>query len=93
MGRLDNKTAVITGGAGGIWKEAARLFSEEGADVLIVDLDEQALDNAVRDIGGNSVSYCVADVTDSAANETMIQVAEERYGGVDILLANAGIEG
>ena len=93
MGRLDNKTAVITGGAGGIGKEAARLFSEEGADVLIVDLDEQALDNAVRDIGGNSVSYCVADVTDSAANETMIQVAEERYGGVDILLANAGIEG
>ena len=93
MGRLDNKTSVITGGAGGIGKEAARLFSEEGANVLIVDLDEQALIAAVRDIGSNTVSHYVGDVTDGAANEQMIQVAEERYGGVDILLANAGIEG
>ncbi|MFT7139616.1 MAG: NAD(P)-dependent dehydrogenase (short-subunit alcohol dehydrogenase family) [Sulfitobacter sp.] len=93
MSRLKGKVAVITGGAGGIGKAAGKLFVAEGADVLLVDLDESALKAACDEIGSNRVSYCVADVTRAADNQKMIAVAEERYGGVDVLLANAGIAG
>ena len=91
--RLAGKTAVITGGAGGIGRAAARLFAEEGASVLIADLSEESLGAAVDDIGSNQVSYCVTDVTNADENDEMIAVAEARYGAVNILLANAGIEG
>jgi len=93
VGRLDKKVAVITGGAGGIGRAAGKLFVEEGADVLLVDLDEEALAAAVQEIGSNRISYFVADVTSQADNQAMIATAAERYGGVDVLLANAGIEG
>lgn len=93
MSRLQGKVAVITGGAGGIGIAAAKRFVGEGADVLLVDLDEAALNAACQEIGSNQVSYCVADVTRSEDNQRMIDVATERYGGVDIFLANAGIEG
>jgi len=91
--RLKGKVAIITGGAGGIGRAAGALFAAEGADVLLVDRDEAALKKAVADIGSNRVSYFVADVTSAADNEAMVACAEERYGGVDVLLANAGIEG
>ena len=91
--RLDGKVAVITGGAGGIGRGAAQRFAAEGANVLIVDLAEDALDEALRAIGSNRVSGCAADVTRAADNQRMFEVATERYGGVDIFLANAGIEG
>ncbi|MEM7219288.1 MAG: SDR family oxidoreductase [Pseudomonadota bacterium] len=93
MDRLKNKVAVITGGAGGIGRAAGALFAAEGADVLLVDVDAAALDAAAADIGSNRVSTFVADVTEEADNLAMMAAATERYGGVDILLANAGIEG
>ena len=93
MGRLDGKVAVITGGAGGIGKAAGKRFVEEGADVLLVDLDEAALADACAEIGSNKVSYFVGDVTRAEDNQAMIDTAKERYGGVDTFLANAGIEG
>ena len=93
QGRLQDKVAVITGGAGGIGRAAGALFAAEGAAVLLVDLNEDALREAVRSIGSNRVSYCVADVTRAADNAAMFACAEERYGGVDVFLANAGIEG
>ena len=93
QGRLQDKVAVITGGAGGIGRAAGALFAAEGASVLLVDLNEDALREAVRSIGSNRVSYCVADVTRAADNAAMFACAEERYGGVDVFLANAGIEG
>lgn len=91
--RLKEKVAIITGGAGGIGRAAGRLFVAEGAQVLLVDIDEDALRDAVAEIGSNQVSYCVTDVTDLEANQAMVALAEERYGGVDVMLANAGIEG
>lgn len=93
MGRLDGKVAVITGGAGGIGRAAGAMFAAEGADVLLVDVGEDALKDAVKSIGSNRVSYCVADVTSEQDNDRMIATAAERYGGVDVLLANAGTEG
>jgi len=93
MPRLNDKVAIITGGAGGIGRAAARLFCAEGANVLLVDLSETALKEAIKDIGSNRVSYCVGDVTQPADNDNFVRVATERYGGVDAFLANAGIEG
>ena len=93
MARLDGKVAIITGGSGGIGKAAGRLFVKEGAKVLLVDLAEEPLKQAVQDIGGDAVSYAVANVADPAQSQQYIQTAVERYGGVDILLANAGVEG
>ena len=93
MGRLEGKVAIITGGSGGIGRCAGKMFAAEGADVLLVDLNEKDLKAAVAEIGSNRVSYCVADVSDPKANERMVATAVERYGGVDVFLANAGIEG
>jgi len=93
MDRLKGKVAIITGGAGGIGRAAGALFAAEGANVLLVDLDETALKEAVADIGSNRVTYFVADVTRATDNRAMVGCAEERYGGVDVLVANAGIEG
>ena len=93
MGRLENKVAIITGGGGGIGKAAGRLFVDEGANVLLVDRDAAALQQAVTEIGSNRVASCVADVTDGQSTQSYIRAAVERFGGVDILLANAGVEG
>lgn len=93
MGRLEEKVAVITGGAGGIGIAAAKRFVTEGAKVLLVDLDEQALVEASNEVGSNVSAYCVADVSQKADTERYVQQAVDVFGGVDIYLANAGIEG
>ena len=93
MGRLNEKIAIITGGAGGIGLAAGALFAQEGAQLLLVDLHEDALVRAVETIGSDAVSYAVADVTQPAQVERYVQTAVERYGGVDLFLNNAGVEG
>ena len=93
MSRLTGKVAVITGGAGGIGRAAARLFTAEGAQVLLVDLNEAALQQAVQDTGSDQASYMAVDVTQPEPMQQAINTAVERYGGLDILLANAGVEG
>ena len=93
MSRLTGKVAVITGGAGGIGRAAARIFTGEGAQVLLVDLNEAALQQAVQDTGSDQASYIAVDVTQPEPMQQAVKTAVERYGGVDILLANAGVEG
>jgi NAD(P)-dependent dehydrogenase (short-subunit alcohol dehydrogenase family) len=93
MGKLDGRVAVITGGSGGIGRAAAKRFVEEGAKALLVDLDERALRDAVEAIGGNHASSIVADVTSDDDTRKYVDAAVERYGRLDIYLANAGIEG
>jgi NAD(P)-dependent dehydrogenase (short-subunit alcohol dehydrogenase family) len=93
MPRLDDKVAIITGGAGGIGSAAGKLFAEEGAHVVLVDLNEDALEEAVSSIGDENVSYVVADTTQPDQVQRFVNAAVERHGGVDIFLANAGIEG
>jgi len=93
MGRLENKVAIITGGAGGIGQAAAAKFVAEGARVMLVDLDKSILEEVVTRLGPNVASYCVADVTLAADTEKYVSATVERFGGVDIYLANAGIEG
>ena len=93
MKRLDGKVAVITGGAGGIGLAAGQLFSREGASVLLVDVDEDMLEKAVESCDGSCVSYAVGDVSDPEDTRAFVQAATKRYGGIDIFVANAGIEG
>ena len=93
MARLTGKVAIITGGGGGIGRAAARVFTSEGAQVLLVDLNEAALQQAVQDTGTDQASYVVADSTQPEAVQGFVKTAVERYGGVDIFLANAGVEG
>ena len=93
MARLEGKVAVITGATGGIGSAAARLFAAEGARVALVDLDEAALREVVGSIGEDKASYTVADVTEPEQAQAYIAEAADRWGGVDVLLANAGIEG
>ena len=93
MARLEGKVAVITGATGGIGSAAARMFVEEGARVALVDLDEAALRETARSIGEDKASYTVADVTQPEQTQAYINAAVDRWGGIDALLANAGIEG
>lgn len=93
MSRLEGKVAIITGGAGGIGRAAGRLFAEEGAHVILVDLDESALEEVVQSIGDENVSYVVADTTQPDQVQSFVNAAVDRHGGVDIFIANAGIEG
>ena len=92
MDRLKDKVAIVTGGSGGIGVVTAKRFVEEGAKVLLVDIDEDALKACVSDIG-ESTSYVVADVSKEDQVNNYTQAAVDRYGKIDIVLLNAGIEG
>ena len=93
MQRLDGKVAIITGGAGGIGRAAADRFIAEGASVLLSDIDELGLNEACKEIRSNRISSVAGDVSSLKHNEDIVRTATERYGGVDIFIANAGIEG
>jgi NAD(P)-dependent dehydrogenase (short-subunit alcohol dehydrogenase family) len=92
MNRLEGKVALITGGAGAIGLAAARAFLLEGASVVLVDLSEASLRHALQALGSERAS-AVADVTTPEDTRRYVQAAVDRHGGIDILLANAGIEG
>jgi NAD(P)-dependent dehydrogenase (short-subunit alcohol dehydrogenase family) len=91
--RLETKVAVITGAGSGIGRESALLFSQEGARVVVADVNDsagQAVVEELRAAGGEAV-YVHADVSKSAEAEAMIQAAEETFGRLDVLFNNAGI--
>ncbi len=92
MNRLDGKVAIISGGARGIGGETARRMAEHGAKVIIGDvLEAEGAANvqAIRDAGGDA-TFAHLDVTKAAAWENAVAIAVKNYGGVDILLNNAG---
>ena len=93
MARLDGKVALITGAGSGIGLAAAELFAREGAKIMLVGRNEQALRAAVTLIGADRANAVVADVSRPEDNERMVKAVLDRYGGLDIFLANAGVEG
>jgi NAD(P)-dependent dehydrogenase (short-subunit alcohol dehydrogenase family) len=93
MKDLEHKVAIITGGAGSIGKTTARLFLEEGAHVLLVDIHEAELEAAVHELGSKNVAYCVADVTRAVDVKRYVAEAVNLFGKIDIFFNNAGIEG
>jgi NAD(P)-dependent dehydrogenase (short-subunit alcohol dehydrogenase family) len=89
MGRLDGKVVVITGAGGGMGRDAALLFSDEGAQVCVADVDANAAEQTASEARD---AFAVAvDVADPASVEAMYAAAAERYGGIDVLYNNAGI--
>ena len=88
--RLKDKIALITGGAAGIGYATTRRFIEEGARVVICDVNQKAGEDAVRDLGTEAAFYRV-DVTDRASVDSWVESVLEKYGQVDILVNNAGI--
>ncbi len=93
MSQLEGKVAVITGATGGIGRAAAHRFVKNGARVALVDLDEDALRSLAESLGEPHASYCAADVTDPDQSQAYIAAAAERWRRIDVLVANAGIEG
>ena len=93
MAGVHGKSVIITGGAGEIARELAAQFLAGGAQVLLVDVNEDALRVAVSSLGGSSVDYCVADVTSEEDTQAYVSRALASFGRVDVLAANAGIEG
>ena len=89
MGRLDGKVAVITGAAGGIGREAALLFSAEGASVVVADVTREAGEQTAADCRDGM--FQPVDVSDATSVRALYEAAVQRYGGVDILYNNAGI--
>ena len=89
MGRLDGKVCVITGAGGGMGREAAILFSEEGASICVADVNvDAAKETAAETRHGFPQQVDVADEQSVAA---MMDATAERYGGIDVLYNNAGI--
>ena len=93
MERLKNKVALITGGAGGIGLATAKLFLQEGAKVVLVDISKEALKEASEELNDKNLSYCVADVSKAADTKNYLKHTLEVFGKVDIFFNNAGIEG
>ncbi|WP_340004825.1 SDR family NAD(P)-dependent oxidoreductase [Paenibacillus sp. FSL K6-0276] len=93
--RLAGKIALITGSASGIGKGSALLFAQEGATVIVNDLDMVKGEATVKEItqaGGKAV-FIQADVTDPASVQAMVTEIIEQFGQVDVLFNNAGISG
>ncbi|MHA3022875.1 3-oxoacyl-ACP reductase FabG [Mycobacterium sp. BMJ-28] len=92
MALLDGRTAVITGGAQGIGYAIAQRFIAEGARVVLGDLNLDATHAAVATLGGTDVAHAVrADVTDAAEVQALVAAAVDTFGGLDIMVNNAGI--
>ncbi len=91
--RLKDKVALITGAASGIGKESALLFADEGARVVVVDVNDDAGNAActrIEEHGGEAV-YVHADVSKAADCANMVKVAEDTFGKLNVLFNNAGI--
>ena len=92
MGKLDGKVAIITGGAAGIGKATARLYAQEGAQIVIADISDIGIETAndIREATDSEATFIKTDVTNSADVKSMINHALDTFGRVDILMNNAG---
>jgi NAD(P)-dependent dehydrogenase (short-subunit alcohol dehydrogenase family) len=92
---LENKVVVITGGGSGIGQACALAFAEAGAAVFVTDIDSDGGAETIQAIEANDgrARYLTADVTQPDEVKTMIQAAKAHFGGIDVIINNAGITG
>ena len=95
MKKLENKVAIITGGSGLLGFVTAKEIASQGAQVMLVDMNEDALREKVNEAkdSGYDMSYVVADVTQSDQVKAYVDKTVETYGNIDLFFNNAGIEG
>jgi NAD(P)-dependent dehydrogenase (short-subunit alcohol dehydrogenase family) len=90
MPQLKGKTAIVTGAASGIGAATARVFAREGANMILTDVDDARGKRFAEELGQRAV-YLHHDVTDEFSWPKVIGAAEEQFGKLDVLVANAGI--
>jgi NAD(P)-dependent dehydrogenase (short-subunit alcohol dehydrogenase family) len=89
---VSGKVVLVTGGSRGIGNAMARQLRARGAKLVVVDLRPDEIDRAVEELGGEEVALGLqADVTDRGAMQRVVAQAVERFGGIDVVIANAGI--
>lgn len=93
MSLLSGKTCLITGGAGSIGTATARRFLEEGARVMLVDLDSSQIDAALAALAHPDAAGCAADVGDTSDTQRFVAATLARFGKIDVVFANAGVFG
>lgn len=93
MPRLDNKVVVLTGAGSGIGLAVVKRFAQEGAQLMLAGRNETALKEAVALAGAGRAAHVVTDVSRPEDNQRLIEAAEDRFGGIDVFIANAGVEG
>lgn len=91
MGRLDGRVAIVTGGASGIGRRTAEVFVEEGARVIIGDINGDGIGAMVAQLGHNQCDGLVVDVRDEDAVRKMVDQAFRRFGRLDVAFNNAGV--
>ncbi len=93
MSRMTNKIAIVTGGAVGIGRACVNRLSEEGARVAILDRQEEAGKAYAEELTakGRDVAFFAADVSDEAAFKSAIDAAVDHFGGLDVMVNNAGV--
>jgi NAD(P)-dependent dehydrogenase (short-subunit alcohol dehydrogenase family) len=92
MGKLTGRSAMVSGGASGIGRAIAQLFLEEGAQVVVTDINGDGLDEAVKELSGyGTVAGVTGDVRSMADAGTMVAETVDRFGSIDVLVCNAGI--
>lgn len=90
---MQDKVVIITGGSSGIGKALAEVFGSHGSKVLITGRNQEALDDAVKELSkkGINIAGFQSDVSNESDNKAMAEKALELFGGIDILINNAGI--
>ena len=91
MNRFNEKTVLVTGAASGIGLAAARRFLDEGARVVMLDIEEAKLKEAAAGLPQDRVLVHVGDTADQATAAAAVKATVERFGGLDVLINNAGI--
>ena len=89
--RLENKVAIVTGAASGYGAGIAGRFVEEGARVLVADIDEAGVQARVESLNSERAAPCVVDVCSSAQVKSMVDAALDSFGRLDIIVNNAGL--
>lgn len=91
MNRFEGKTVLVTGAASGMGLAAARRFLDEGAQVTMLDVDESSLKEAAAKFPSDRVLLHVGDTADQQTAAAAVKATVERFGGLDVLINNAGI--
>jgi 3(or 17)beta-hydroxysteroid dehydrogenase len=89
MARLRDKVAIVTGGGSGMGRATAKLFADEGAKVVVTDIDEAGIAALAKDVGP-SIRYLRHDVADETGWQRVIDLTKSAFGGLHILVNNAG---
>jgi NAD(P)-dependent dehydrogenase (short-subunit alcohol dehydrogenase family) len=91
--KLENKVVLITGAGGGIGQAAVRKFVAEGAKVMLADLGTEDTQQLVNEMGPEHCACVAVDVSQDDQVENMVNACVKTFGGIDVFVANAGVEG